>query len=223
MISRSRTPSPTKSPRRAALSSKDSNIRQPLAKSLTPQLSPLKDEVQRSCFTTRASSRTPSPTKQQSNVSNFFQNKQIPQLGFTIFSDDKDYSTEQQIATSLKVSEQDENDYTYNKENINFDQIARGTTISPRKVLKDLNIAQFPGAVEYPRPGQATKQTQLDIPWTNNNQIRIPSYVTPPRKNRTKYVSFECDRIKPLKRSNSQSDLDPLKVVKKLVFDIHKD
>lgn len=229
----SRSPSPPKSPRRIALSSKDNNIRhQQITKSSTPQLSPAKDNrsfsPRRSISPQRSVSpvspkRSISPEKADSNISNFFKNKEIPQLGFTIFSDDKDYSTELQLASNLKVTTQDENDNTYNKENVNITPVIRNLLTSRRKVLGDLNIKVYSGFIKFPKEGEITPDIQLTETWTNNKQIRIPSYVTPPRKDRIKYISFENEKIKPKKRSNSQSDIDTRKVVKKLVFDIHKD
>lgn len=214
----SRSPSPPKSPKRHALSSKDGNIRQPLTKSYTPQLSPHKS----SSYIPRSStspSRTPSPLKSKPAASTIFKS-QVPPLGFTIFSDPKDYSADLQLASS-SISE-DQNDLTHHKENITPNSPIRSAA-NKRKALADLSILDYaPGYIHYNKYTKSVP-VQLDEQWTNSKYEKIPSYITPPRDNRTRYISFETEKPKQIKRSNSNGDIDTSKVVKKLVFDICKD
>lgn len=210
----SRTPSPTKSPRRLALSSKDGNVKLSPKKSLksttTPNLSPSRPRS--------SLSRSPSTSKQ-------LLAKAKPSLGFTIYQDPKDYSTEMYLS-SVKL-QSDENDYTGNKENIE-PKYSNSRCSSPskkraRSSLSDRNILENPGYIQYTSLPRVSNLYQLDTVWNNSNNVEIPSYVTPPRKDRVKYLSFVNPREKPIKRSSSLNDFNSERVVKKLVFDIHKD
>ncbi|CDR44767.1 CYFA0S15e02652g1_1 [Cyberlindnera fabianii] len=251
---RSTTPSPTKSPHRQALSSKDANIRQDspalkLSRSSTPQLSPSR-VVKASTSSSRAASKSNSvsPVKpssasslrnssrltNNSGISNSISNsnnsiftKPVPQLGFKIFEDSTDYSTEQRLSCSLAIS--DENDFTSNKENLAPRSPMSGIASHNRKPLGDLSIDEYAGYITYHSKDCTNSSLtdpkrgvyQLDTLWRLDGTVVIPSYVTPPRFDRVKYISFTQDKVK-MKRSNSQSDLKE-KVVKKLMFDIHMD
>lgn len=161
------------------------------------------------------------------SISNSIFTKPVPQLGFKIFEDSTDYSTEQRLSCSLSIS--DENDFTSNKENLAPRSPLSGIASHNRKPLEDLSIDEYAGYITYHSKDCTNSSLtdpkrgvyQLDTLWRLDGTVVIPSYVTPPRFDRVKYISFTQDKVK-MKRSNSQSDLKE-KVVKKLMFDIHMD
>lgn len=209
----SRTPSPTKSPNRLALSSKDGNVRlSSPKKSLgsTPRLSPTRPR----------SSLSKSPSRSPSTKS-VLSSKPTPSLGFTIYNDPKDYSTELYLS-SVKL-QAEENDFIGNKENIEPKGSNDAKTAHLRKPLVDRDIRENPGYIEYTTLPRKHNLYQLDTLWTNSNVVQIPSYVTPPRKDRVKYLSMGSEKETVMKRSSSLNDFNSERVVKKLVFDIHKD
>ncbi|CCH42048.1 APC/C-CDH1 modulator 1 [Wickerhamomyces ciferrii] len=223
MIS-SRTPSPQKSrpSSRLALSEKtDKNLK------LSPSKS---NNLRYSNSNSPSRSRSSnSPTKKPLSSSSLLIKSQP---NFKIFEDPKDYSTELYLST-IKIN--DENDYLNSKENLEPKRslpISNLEIESPlkkqcnkRSPLQDLNIQEYPGFIEYTRTPRIQNSYQLDTKWSNSNMKQIPSFITPPKNDRIKYISFTDDFKNDLgiKRSNSLSDVDVSRPVKKLVFGIHKD
>ncbi|ODV74537.1 Acm1p CYBJADRAFT_172508 [Cyberlindnera jadinii NRRL Y-1542] len=222
----SRTPSPAK---RQALSSKDSNSLSSQKKGLvrttlgsrSPSKSPNKSP-NKSPSKSPSKSPTRSPTKsQQQVIDGGLFTKPVPKLGFKIFEDATDYTNVQRIATASIC---DENDVVLDKENRTP---CREVKRHKRAPMKDLNIAQFPSYIHYhahnSRLGDgATGTYLLDTKWTGDGKIVIPSYVTPPRKDRVRYITMGTNNAS-VKRSHSETDLQKDKAVKRLVFSIHDD
>ncbi|KAH3672672.1 hypothetical protein WICMUC_004190 [Wickerhamomyces mucosus] len=227
--SRSPSRSLSKSPKRLALSSKDSNNRINIIQKLdnssikslnsTPKLSPIKQNL----ITTRSSSSSSSsPIKQISPIKKKNSSININQtLQFKIFEDSNDYSNEFNFNNII-----DENEFIKDKENhIPIEQIQNNNNGRNRLPLTNLNILKYSGEIIYfSNPMDSFK---LDQYWCKDYKINIPNFITPSRKDRNRYISLSKDidyygkGFK--KRSNSESQLNYDHIVKKLDFNIYKD
>ncbi|KAH3671643.1 hypothetical protein OGAPHI_000348 [Ogataea philodendri] len=169
----------------------------------------------------RSSLGTVSPTK-----------KLKPSKGFQIYEDRTNYRDTLEGLEAMAVTN------IQNKENEPFVSSSPGKeNLSParrsakRAALSDLRIDEYPGYIQVaePRtngvlaPKHQLKQSFMFRPSSSTKRAAIPSFITPPKKNRIQYKYIgSLNSQQPDPEVRSRTDLDT-GVVRKLTFDIQSD
>lgn len=85
-------------------------------------------------------------------------------------------------------------------ENIEYNKLINKSLLRKRNPLSDLNINNYPGFITLGPLKPLSKIQQLKEPWSTNSfslnsssnrkRLLIPSYITPPKRNRIKHYKF---------------------------------
>lgn len=157
-----------------------------------------------------------------------------PKLAFTIYEDKIPHTTSEQSVEPIsnKLNHSDQENILQPKKETRSEQ--------GRSPLANLNIYKFPGYVSYD-PNSNLRNQLIDLYQPSNSEnefkslhkhLSLPSYLTPPRSSRHKYLvsSKEDDlELHLIKRSNSirhrrshsvGKNLSKLNLIRKNTFDI---